>query len=260
MPHKPRHNRRPRHSPLPRLLPFLAAVCMAVVIVLAFWGGGKNRVHVETQSNPPTISPQSSPTSPSSQPTEAVTLPWNLTLVNASHPLPEDFKVETTPLSNGLTFDTRAYEALIEMLEACRAEGLEPIVCSAYRSVSRQTELFENKLQSYLADGLSHDEAYAAVSKEIAVPGTSEHSLGLAVDICALSYQLLDEAQANTAEQQWLMSNCHKYGFILRYPKGKSHLTGIIYEPWHYRYVGKEAAAEITNQGLCLEEYLELYT
>ena len=91
----------------------------------------------------------------------------------------------------------------------------------------------------------------------MAVPGTSEHQLGLAVDIIASSYQVLDEAQENTAEQQWLMANAHHYGFILRYPSEKSAITGIGYEPWHYRYVGKAAAKEIFEQGLCLEEYLQ---
>lgn len=85
--------------------------------------------------------------------------------------------METTTLSNGLTYDSRAYNALMDMLNACKAEGLEPIVCSAYRSVERQTELFQNKIDSYMADGLSYDEAYAATAVEIAVPGTSEHSL-----------------------------------------------------------------------------------
>ena len=198
------------------------------------------------------MSPTSSP-----EPEKETEIPWYLTLVNADHPLSEDFTITTSSLSNGLTVDSRIYDALTEMLAACQEAGLDPLVCSAYRSVEKQTELFQNKIDSYLADGLSYDEAYAATAVEIAVPGTSEHSLGLAVDICATSYQLLDEAQADTPEQQWLMAHCQEYGFILRYPEDKSDLTGIIYEPWHYRYVGVEAATEIMSQGLCLEEYLE---
>ena len=93
--------------------------------------------------------------------------------------------------------------------------------------------------------------------KWVAVPGTSEHQTGLALDIISLYYQVLDKNQENTAEQKWLMENSYKYGFILRYPSDKSEITGINYEPWHYRYVGKEAAKEIYEMGLCLEEYLE---
>ena len=90
----------------------------------------------------------------------------------------------------------------------------------------------------------------------MAIPGTSEHQLGLAVDIVDKHSQVLDNSQADTPAQQWLMEHSWEYGFILRYPEGKSEITGIIYEPWHYRYVGKEAAAEIHELGLCLEEYL----
>lgn len=92
--------------------------------------------------------------------------------------------------------------------------------------------------------------------KVVAVPGTSEHQLGLAVDIVDTNYQILDEAQENTAVQKWLMEHSWEYGFILRYPSDKGHITGIIYEPWHYRYVGREAAREMYEQGLCMEEYV----
>ena len=91
----------------------------------------------------------------------------------------------------------------------------------------------------------------------MARPGTSEHQLGLALDIVDLDYQQLDTRQEETPEQKWLMENSWKYGFILRYPTDKSNITGIIYEPWHYRYVGKEAAKVIHEKGICLEEYLE---
>ena len=94
----------------------------------------------------------------------------------------------------------------------------------------------------------------------VAYPGTSEHNLGLAVDIVARDYQILDEKQEQTAEQQWLMENCCKYGFILRYPTDKTEETGIIYEPWHYRYVGQTAAKEMYRKNLCLEEYLAQYS
>ena len=182
---------------------------------------------------------------------------WNLILVNGDHPLPQDFQVpEFTQLINGHAIDKRAYPALQRMMDDCRAEGLEPTICSSYRSWEKQEELFQRKVQSCLPQAGSLEEAEEQAAVWVARPGTSEHQAGLAVDIVDKSYQLLDEGQEKTAVQQWLMEHCAEYGFILRYPTEKSALTGVGYEPWHYRYVGEEAAGEIMRQGLCLEEYL----
>ncbi|MDE7244184.1 MAG: M15 family metallopeptidase, partial [Oscillospiraceae bacterium] len=128
---------------------------------------------------------------------------------------------------------------------------------SSYRPREKQEELFRNKKERLLAQGYSEKDAETEAGKEVAVPGTSEHQLGLALDIVDVNHQLLDSSQENTAVQKWLMDHSWEYGFILRYPSGKSDITGIIYEPWHYRYVGKDAAKEIYEQGICLEEYLE---
>ena len=106
------------------------------------------------------------------------------------------------------------------------------------------------------ASGVPEDRVEAEAARWVAKPGTSEHQTGLALDIVAAGYQILDEEQEDTAEQKWLMENSWKYGFILRYPSEKSDITGIGYEPWHYRYVGKAAAADIYRTGVCLEEYL----
>lgn len=183
---------------------------------------------------------------------------WNLLLVNGDHPLPEDFQVpEFTQLVNGHSIDKRAYPALQRMMDACRAAGLQPTICSSYRTQEKQEELFEKKVQSYLPTAASREEAEALAARWVARPGTSEHQAGLAVDIVDKSYQLLDEGQEETAVQKWLMEHCAEYGFILRYPTEKSELTGVGYEPWHYRYVGEEAAGEIMSRGLCLEEYVE---
>ena len=181
---------------------------------------------------------------------------WNLILVNPWNKLPDNFSVETTTLANNHSIDKRAYPDLQEMLDAARGQGLSLIVCSSFRTMDKQVSLFNNKVNQYLSRGYSKTDAKAEAGKWVAVPGTSEHQTGLALDIVALSYQLLDEGQENTAEQQWLMANSYKYGFILRYPSNKSDITGIGYEPWHYRYVGKEAAKEIYEKGFCLEEYL----
>ena len=183
---------------------------------------------------------------------------WNLILVNGDHPLPEGFQIpELTQLRNGHAIDKRAYPALQRMMDDCRAEGLEPTICSSYRSWEKQEELFQRKVQSCLPQAGSLEEAEEQAAVWVARPGTSEHQAGLAVDIVDKSYQLLDEGQEKTAVQRWLMEHCAEYGFILRYPTEKSALTGVGYEPWHYRYVGEEAAKDIMSGGLCLEEYLE---
>lgn len=182
---------------------------------------------------------------------------WELLLVNAEHPLPEDFQVpELTALQGGHAIDSRAYPALQQMMDDCRAAGLEPTICSSYRTRSKQEELFEKKLDTLLQQGYSPEETEREAARWVARPGTSEHETALAVDIVDTAYQILDQQQEQTPVQQWLMTHCAEYGFILRYPTDKSDLTGIGYEPWHYRYVGTEAAEAITEQHLCLEEYL----
>ncbi|GKX29660.1 hypothetical protein SH1V18_21400 [Vallitalea longa] len=182
---------------------------------------------------------------------------WNLILVNPWNKLPEDFSVSRTQLINGHSIDERVYPDLQKMMDDCRAEGLSPIICSSFRTMEKQQSLFDRQINKYLNRGYSREESEIEAAKWVAVPGTSEHQSGLAVDIVALSYQLLDDKQENTPEQQWLMKNCYKYGFVLRFPKNKVNITGISYEPWHYRYVGKEAAKVIMEEGICLEEYLE---
>ena len=181
---------------------------------------------------------------------------WRLLLVNPWNALPEDYAVELATLANGLQVDERIYDDLSAMLTDCRDAGLEPIVCSAYRTEAKQRQLYANKVARVRASGVPEDQVEAEAARWVARPGTSEHQTGLALDIVAASYQVLDEKQEDTAEQQWLMENSWKYGFILRYPSEKSDITGIGYEPWHYRYVGKAAAAEIYRTGVCLEEYL----
>lgn len=181
---------------------------------------------------------------------------WALTLVNWENPIPADYSIpELVELRNNQSFDRRAYPELQRMMDACRADGLDPMICSSYRTEEFQAELFENKAAQYLAEGYGREEAETLAGQWVARPGTSEHQLGLAVDIVDTGYQSLDEGQEQTAVQQWLMEHCWEYGFILRYPTDKVELTGVNYEPWHYRYVGS-AAEEIRELGVCLEEYL----
>lgn len=181
---------------------------------------------------------------------------WKTVLVNSTHAMVDGYVPELVTVDNtNFQFDARAAADLNAMLQAARDEGLSPMICSSYRSWERQTALFEKQVEKQQNAGLSYEEAYEKAKTVVAYPGTSEHQTGLAADIVATSHQLLDDSQADTAEQQWLMANCWKYGFVLRYPLGKSEYTSIIYEPWHYRYVGQEVAQYLTENGLCLEEY-----
>ncbi len=181
-----------------------------------------------------------------------------LTLVNPWNPIDPELEIPLMQLSNGLWVDERCYPDLQEMMDDCRAAGYSPVICSAYRSQETQQELFDAKVTQLLPQFMDAAEAEREAAMVVARPGTSEHHLGLAVDIVDLGYQLLDEGQEETPVQRWLMENAWRYGFILRYPPEKSQHTGIIYEPWHYRYVGKETAWEIHSRGICLEEYLSL--
>lgn len=183
---------------------------------------------------------------------------WKLTLVNKWNPMEDGCKPAVAEIENNYYFDARAVGYLQEMLADGRREGLDFWICSAYRTIEKQRDLFEDKVRRVTAEtGLTGDAAREKAGTEVAFPGTSEHNLGLAVDIVARDYQILDEKQARTEEAQWLKENCWKYGFILRYPTDKTEETGIIFEPWHYRYVGEKAAKEIMEQGICLEEYLD---
>lgn len=214
-------------------------------------GSSLRSVDVDTQ-------PQAVPAPAQAEPTDTASPrdAWNLVLVNPWNPLPESYSVTTVALQNGQAVDERCYPDLQEMMDDCRAAGLSPVICSSYRTWEKQESLYNNLVNKRMAQGYSAEEARAAAGTEIAVPGTSEHQSGLAVDIVDLNNQNLDNSQEDTAVQKWLMEHCWEYGFILRYPRGKSEVTGISYEPWHYRYVGKEAAKEIVEAGICPEEYI----
>lgn len=179
-----------------------------------------------------------------------------LILVNRDHPLPEDYSIATVELKDfPQSIAAVAYEDLCAMLTAGRAEGLAFMICSGYRTADEQAALFDEDMEVLLAQGLSYADAYEQTALYTMPPGHSEHETGLAVDIVALDQQMLDEAQASTAETQWLHAHCWEYGFILRYPADRSEITGISYESWHYRYVGREAAAYLTEHDLTLEEF-----
>ena len=176
---------------------------------------------------------------------------WNLIVVNRWNELPEDYSVELTELSNGQKVDSRIYPYLQEMFDAARAEDVYPVVREGYRTAEEQQEILDDKIQSYINQGYSQVKAERTAKEWVALPGTSEHQLGIAVDINA------DKSKCSNEDVYgWLAENAYKYGFVLRYPPGKQKITGTSYEPWHYRYVGVDAAKEMTENGLTLEEYV----
>lgn len=179
---------------------------------------------------------------------------WMLTLVNRWHPISEEQNISLTELRNGQAVDSRIYPYLQEMFDDARAEGILPLVYSSYRTTEMQQTLYSNKIAEYEAEGYSHREAEEQAQQWVAVPGTSEHQLGLAIDVTTEN----SEVQDVSVVYQWMANNSYKYGFILRYPENKTEITGIQHEPWHFRYVGREAAKEIFSQGVCLEEYLNM--
>ena len=150
----------------------------------------------------------------------------------------------------GQQFDERIIGPMQEMADAARAKGLHVFLSSGYRSYETQTYLYNRKVSQY---------GEAVAQTIVAKPGTSEHQTGLCCDITDQYYEMKDASLENTQMYKWMSQHCDEYGFIVRFPKGKEDITGIIYEPWHFRYVGKEAAAYIMEHDLTLEEFLELY-
>ena len=180
-------------------------------------------------------------------------LGWNLILVNDDYSVPNNYEVELTELSNGEKVDTRIYPQLQQMFDDARAAGLELFVREGYRTTQDQKQIMEERIQQYRNEGYSRSEAKELAEQYVAVPGTSEHELGIAVDINA------DTSKCSSdAVYTWLANNAYRYGFIKRYPSEKTEITGVNNEPWHYRYVGVEAAKEIQERGICLEEYIDL--
>ena len=187
---------------------------------------------------------------------------WYLQLVNPDVGVSEEFiqNVDLTAIDTRFTdgkasskyFDSRAVESLNKLCEAALNDGIKLTCISTYRTYDYQQGLFNNRIQRYINQGYSQTDAVVAAAKVVAKPGTSEHHMGLAVD-----FNSVEQSFENTTAFKWLQKNAAEYGFIMRYAKDKQDLTKIIYEPWHYRYVGVEHARAINDLGLCLEEYIE---
>lgn len=182
---------------------------------------------------------------------------WNLILINKQHPIPDDYNFNLGVITGNLQCDERVIPELLAMLKQAKADNISLLICSPYRSKEYQTQLFDRKIDAYMEQGLSYMDAYKLTSQAVTIPGSSEHQAGLAIDIYTDSYTTLDAGFGNTDAGKWLAAHCSEYGFILRYPEGKEYITGIEYEPWHFRYVGKDAAQIIMEQGITLEEFID---
>lgn len=198
--------------------------------------------------------------------TSVITIPaedsddWALFLVNNYFSLPSSYNPKTVSIDGEKKFHIKAADDFKAMLKAADEAGEKLYVVSAYRTIDYQRNLFENNVKKLEGQGMTEKEARVETARNIAKPGMSEHNTGLATDLVSASWYTkhddLTEDFENTSEFKWLDENAYKYGFILRYPKGKEEITEITYEPWHYRYVGIENAQNIKESGLTLEEYI----
>lgn len=194
---------------------------------------------------------------------------WALYVIGNDNPLPADFTVETKAVAGERTLDSRCADYAIEMLNEAAEQNVGLFVTSSYRSVEKQAQNMESYINNLISQGYSQEEAKIQAEKEIALPGHSEHNAGLAMDIVSNDYWSthsdLDESFEKLPQFDWLIDNSWKYGFILSYPKGKENITGFIYEPWHYRFVGLKHAENIhkvykaTGEFLTINEYIERY-
>lgn len=178
---------------------------------------------------------------------------WYLQIASVAHPLPEGFVQPSTTVIDdiGREIDSRIVGAYWDLVNAAKADGLNIYPISGFRPHSTQVSLFNARVEQARNDGYADPEAEAA--RHVARPGTSEHELGLAVD-----FNSVDESYfRNTAEAKWLAAHCAEYGFVIRYPEDKESVTGIIYEPWHLRFVGVKHAKRMNGLNMCLEEYCE---
>lgn len=181
---------------------------------------------------------------------------WCLILTNAEYPVPEDYEVELEAIpGTEQSVDKRIYEPLIAMIGDMKDQGLSPIVCSGYRTLDKQEKLFNRKVLSFVKAGHTKEESYNLARQTISIPGSGEHCLGLAVDFYTRRYHKLERAFEDTPESKWLVEHAQDYGFVMRYGENKTDITGIQYEPWHYRYVGVEAANYMKDNELSLEEF-----
>lgn len=184
---------------------------------------------------------------------------WRLILINKQHPIPDDYSFSLGIIKDDMRCDERIINDLLAMMQAAKDDGVILKIKSPYRTDSRQETNFNARIKRYMNQGYSYLEAYKLTSQVITVPGASEHQVGLALDITCDTYDSLTQGFGDTKAGQWLADHSCEYGFTLRYPDGKEYITSIEYEPWHFRYVGREAATIMRDEEICLEEFWDRY-
>lgn len=213
----------------------------ASVVFVVWFVAGRARGKPNVASEVPSVTSSQTTVTPAASPE------WNLILVNDNVLLPLDYTLPgLAEVDSGQEVDQRIAAVTKKMLADAKADGVTIQICSAYRSVSHQERIYEREPKTPPGQ-----------PKSVQPPRASEHHTGLAFDVNCPEFTALEEGFENTAAFRWLDQHAHEYGFILRFPKGKESVTGIIYEPWHYRYVGINHAKVIKNQKICLEEYLQ---
>ena len=180
---------------------------------------------------------------------------WKIMLINKQHPIPESYEFTLATIKGSMKCDERIIPELQQMMQAAQKSGVILVIRSPYRDYERQIYLFNRKIKAYMKKKMSYLEAYRTTAQSVTIPGASEHQVGLALDITSNSYTTLTQGFADTKEGKWLANHSYEYGFILRYPDGKEDITGISFEPWHFRYVGKTAAKYMFEHDLTLEEF-----
>lgn len=215
----------------------------------------------EPQPEPVNEEPQAVPETKAAEKKPATIIPitdaekWNLAIINTKYPLPDSYAPTLSNAINGsnIQLDSRVSERYGEMYAAAKLSGCVLTPYSGYHSYSLQETTYNRKVNFYVNQGISAEEANQKASAQVLPAGCSEHNAGLAMDIVSASSDFI-----NTKEYKWLCENAHNYGFILRYPEDKTAITGMNFEPWHWRYVGTQAAKEMKEKNQCLEEYLGL--
>lgn len=247
-----KRKKKSRNKRIKKVIPIAILIFIIIIIINVC----KSKSNKENQENAIEVSENSEPIE--NQPmTEEPKIPkkleWNLTLVNSENRIPEDYQLELEKIDQYREFDSRAIEYLNDMLNAIKKDGITNIwVQSAYRSVEEQETVYNKKVKEYISKGKTQEEAQNLTEKVINKPGYSEHNLGLAVD-----FNYVETKFEETKAFQWLTENAEEYGFVLRYPEEKKEITKVDYEPWHWRYVGKEDAKKMNELEMCLEEYIE---
>lgn len=215
----------------------------------------------EPQTEPVIEEPQAVPETKTAEKKPATIIPitdaekWNLAIINTKYPLPDSYAPTLSNAINGsnIQLDSRVSERYAEMYAAAKLSGCVLTPYSGYHSYALQETNYNRKVNFYVNQGISAEEANQKASAQVLPAGCSEHNAGLAMDIVSASSDFI-----NTKEYKWLCENAHNYGFILRYPEDKTAITGMNFEPWHWRYVGTQAAKEMKEKNQCLEEYLGL--